>query len=125
MNGFQNYIILGNLGGDPEMRYLQDGTAVTNFSVAVNEKRGESETTTWVRVTTWNKLAEICNQYLSKGRAVLVQGSRMKASAYLDKQGAPHASLELTASTVQFLGSGNGNGGGGESEKGSADGVPF
>ena len=78
--GFQNHIIVGNLGADPEMRYLPDGTAVTNFSVAVNQKRGENETTTWVRVTAWNKLAEVCNEYLEKGRPVLVQGSRMKVS---------------------------------------------
>jgi single-strand DNA-binding protein len=50
MNGFQETIIVGNLGGDPEMRYLPDGAAVTNFSVAVNHKQGDSETVTWYRV---------------------------------------------------------------------------
>lgn len=125
--GFQNHIIVGNLGADPEMRYLPDGTAVTNFSVAVNQKRGESETMIWVRVTAWNKLAEVCNEYLEKGRPVLVQGSRMKVSPYLDQQGNPQASLELTAGTVQFLGSGNdqSNDHGEYEEVTSASGSPF
>ena len=125
--GFQNHIIVGNLGADPEMRYLPDGTAVTNFSVAVNQKRGENETTTWVRVTAWDKLAEVCNEYLEKGRPVLVQGSRMKVSAYLDQQGNPRASLELTAGTVQFLGNGNGQGNGHEEyeEATSTNDIPF
>jgi single-strand DNA-binding protein len=125
MNGFQEHIIVGNLGGDPELRYLPDGTAVANFSVAVNEKRGESETVTWYRVTAWNKLAEVCNEFLARGRAVLVQGGRMKVSPYLDRDGNARASLELTASTVKFLGS-NGNGTGADSEEEADDSqIPF
>jgi single-strand DNA-binding protein len=104
-----NLIIVGNLGRDPEMRYTPSGVAVTNFSVAVNEtwtgQDGEQqERTTWFRVAAWRKLAEVCNQYLSKGRLVLVEG-RVSASAWMPQDGGdPRATLELTARTVKFLG---------------------
>ena len=72
-------MVIGNLGADPEMRYTANGSAVTNFNVATNreyttgdgERRQETE---WFRVVTWNRLAEICSQYLSKGRQVYVEG---------------------------------------------------
>ncbi|MGH2537390.1 MAG: single-stranded DNA-binding protein [Candidatus Promineifilaceae bacterium] len=63
MNGFQQHIIVGNLGGDPELRYLPDGTAVANFSVAVNQRRGQEEITTWFRVAAWGKLADAGGRY--------------------------------------------------------------
>ena len=106
---FQKSIIVGNLGQDPEMRYTPSGKAVTNFTVAVNRKwtnhSGEQqEKTTWFRVAAWEKLAELCNQYLSKGRLVLVEGE-VEASAYTSQEGEVKASLELTARNVRFLGS--------------------
>jgi single-strand DNA-binding protein len=107
-------IIVGNLGADPEMRYLEDGTPVTTFSVAVNRRWTDRETsearekTWWFRVTAWRRQAEVCNEYLSKGKQVLVQGE-VNASAWLNEAGEPRASLELTARNVRFL---NGNGGG-------------
>ena len=76
---YQKVIIVGNLGTDPEMRYMPDGTAVTNFSVATNRRwtdraTGEPrEETTWFRVSVWRQQAETANQYLSKGRQVLVE----------------------------------------------------
>jgi len=106
---YQNTIIVGNLGRDPEMRYTPSGVAVTNFNVAVNEKWTDrdgqaQERTVWFRVAAWSKLAEVCNQYLSKGRQVLVEG-RVSASAWMPQDGGdPRASLELTARTVKFLG---------------------
>lgn len=105
---FQKTIIVGNLGRDPEMRYTPSGVPVTTFSVAVNrrwtDQQGQpQEKTTWFRVTAWRKLAELCNQYLSKGRQVLVEGD-IDASAWLGQDGQPRASLELTARTVRFLG---------------------
>ena len=112
---YQNTVIVGNLGRDPEMRYTPSGVAVTSFSVAVNRRwtgpDGEQkEKTTWFRVTAWRKLAELCNQYLSKGRVVLVEGE-VDASAWSGQDGQPRASLELTANNVRFIG-GTGQGGG-------------
>ncbi|NOZ73127.1 MAG: single-stranded DNA-binding protein [Chloroflexi bacterium] len=111
---FQKTIIVGNLGRDPEMRYTPSGVPVTTFSVAVNrrwtDQQGQpQEKTTWFRVTAWRKLAELCNQYLSKGRQVLVEGD-IDASAWLAQDGQPRASLELTARTVRFLGGTTGEG---------------
>ncbi len=106
---YQKSIIVGNLGQDPEMRYTPSGKAVTNFTVAVNRKwtnqSGEQqEKVTWFRVAAWDKLAELCNQYLSKGRLVLVEGE-VEANAYTSQEGEAKASLELTARNVRFLGS--------------------
>ncbi len=116
---YQQVTIVGNVGRDPELRYLQNGTAVCDFSVAVNRRftsNGEQrDETTWFKVTCWRQLAETVNQYLSKGRQVLVIGE-VKASAYLDKSGQPTASLELTANTVKFLG--NRSEGGGSDQDG-------
>jgi len=106
---YQHTVIVGNLGRDPEMRYTQSGVAVTSFSVAVNRKWTNQdgtpgEKTTWFRVSAWRKLAETCNQYLSKGRLVLVEGE-VSASAWTPQDGGdPRASLELNARNVKFLG---------------------
>ena len=105
---YQKTIIVGNLGRDPEMRYTPSGTAVTNFTVAVNRKwTGQSgeqqEKTTWFRVAAWDKLAELCNQYLSKGRLVLVEGD-VEARSWTSQDGEARASLELRAWNVRFLG---------------------
>lgn len=107
---FNQTIVIGNLGNAPELRYTQTGKAVCSFSVAHNESyTGQNgqlvETVTWFRVTAWEKLAEICNQYLAKGSLVQVVG-KVKASAYLNKNGEAMASLELTADKVTFLNSG-------------------
>jgi single-strand DNA-binding protein len=109
---YQLTTIVGNLGADPEMRYLDYGTAVTTFSVATNRRWTDAndekqEETTWFRVTTWRKQAEVCTEYLKKGRQVMVEG-RVKASAWIAEDGEARASLELTARNVVFLG-GNGN----------------
>ncbi len=125
---YQITTIVGNLGKDPEMRYTPDGTPVCNFNVAVNRRWTNAdgttgEKTTWFRVTTWRKLAEICNQYLSKGRLVMVVGE-IDASAYLSEKDGPRASLELTARDVKFLGGSNGSGSGGAPVTESED-IPF
>lgn len=105
---FQQCIIVGNLGRDPEMRFLGDGTPVTSFSVAVNRKwtgrdGNPGEKTWWFRVTCWGRLAETTNQYLRKGSPVMVIGE-VDASAYIPREGGePRASLELTARDVRFL----------------------
>jgi single-strand DNA-binding protein len=113
---YQKIVIAGNLGTDPEMRYMPNGTAVTNFSVATNRRwtdkaSGEPrEETTWFRVSVWGKQAEAANQYLSKGRQVLVEG-RMKPDQqtggprlWTGQDGTMRASYELTADVVRFIG---------------------
>jgi single-strand DNA-binding protein len=112
---YQKVIIAGNLGRDPELRYTPQGTPVVSFSVATNEswtdQSGEQqERTTWFRVTAWRRLAEICGQYLTKGRQVLVEG-RMNPDpdtggprVWTGNDGTPRASYEITAMTVKFLG---------------------
>ena len=104
---FQQMMIIGYLGSDPEMRYTQSGVAVTGFSVATTEKwtgaDGEKhEDTTWFRVSAWGKLADLTHQYLKKGRLVMVQGT-VKTSAFSKQDGTPGASLELRAQVVKFL----------------------
>lgn len=105
---YQTCIIVGNLGADAEMRYTPSGTAVSNFRVAVNERwtdrEGQpQERTTWFRVALWGRQAEAINQYLVKGRQVLVEGS-IDASAYTAQDGTARASLELRARNVRLLG---------------------
>jgi single-strand DNA-binding protein len=107
-------IIVGNLGRDPEMRYLPAGTAVTSFPVAVNERytnnSGEPvQSTVWYRASVFGKQAENCNQYLKKGSKVLIDG-RLQADketggprVYTDKQGAAKASFEITINHIEFL----------------------
>lgn len=105
---YQNTIVVGNLGRDPEMRYTASGTPVTSFSVATTRRwksaEGEDrEKTTWFRVSAWGQLAETCNQYLTKGRLVLVEGE-VDASAWKGNDGEARATLELRARNVRFLG---------------------
>jgi single-strand DNA-binding protein len=114
---FQKTIIAGNLGGDPELRYTPTGEAVTNFSVAVNRKwtgaDGQpAEETTWFRVSVWGRQAESCNQYLSKGSAVLIEGTLTPDRAtggprmWTAQDGTVRTSFELRAFRVQFLSGG-------------------
>ncbi|MCY4072568.1 MAG: single-stranded DNA-binding protein [Chloroflexi bacterium] len=103
-------IIVGNLGGDPELRYMQNGRAVCNFSVAVSERwrdrqtNEQQERTTWYRVAVWGPQAENCNTYLAKGRRVLVTGN-VSARGYINNNGEAAASLDLNARDVRFLSS--------------------
>jgi len=126
---YNKTVIVGNVGRDAEMRYTQDGVAVTSFSVAANRKwnnadGSKGEKATWFKVTAWRKLAETCNQYVKKGMLVLVEGE-IDASAYLPKDGGdPRASLELTAREVKFLKWNDDNAGDNQSSGPSADYVP-
>jgi single-strand DNA-binding protein len=106
---YQQITIVGNLGQDPEMRYTASGVPVTSFSVAVSKRwtgqdGQKQEKTTWFRVTAWRQLAEICSQYLSKGRQVMVVGEVEDPSTWTDRDGNHRASLEVTARDVKFLG---------------------
>ena len=128
---FQQVIVLGNLGADPELKYTPTGVAVCNFSVAVNERwtgqdGQKKEKTTWFRVTAWRALAEHCAQYLSKGRQVMVIGRAEEPSAWIGKDGQARAQIEITARDVRFLGSReNGNGGAPAPTPADGDEIPF
>jgi single-strand DNA-binding protein len=105
---YQRLIIIGRLGRDPEMRYTQDGTPVTSFSVATDRRwtdqsGQQQEKTTWFRVSAWRKQAEICNQYLTKGRLVMVEGELSEPKPYQKKDGTYAASLDVRAINVKFL----------------------
>ena len=101
-------IIIGNVGRDPEMRYTQGGNSVTSFSVADNNKYttrdGEKhEETEWFNVSAFGRQAEICNQYLSKGSQVYIEG-RVKSRTYQGNDGQTRHSLDVTVQNVQLLG---------------------
>lgn len=108
MKGLNLVHLIGNLGGDPEMRFTPAGKPVTNFSMATSRKyKGENdelvEETTWHRIVCWEKLAESCNKSLGKGDPVYVQG-RIVNRSWEDDVGRKHYSSEIVASSVIFLG---------------------
>ncbi len=110
MAGFQQVIIVGNVGRDPEPRDLPDGSRVVNFSVAVTRRWNDRQTnerreeTTWFRVACYRQLAETALQYVRKGTQIMVIG-RISARAYLDNNQQPAVSLDLNADNFQLLGS--------------------
>ena len=101
-------IIVGNLGRDPEMRYTQSNTPGATFSVATTDqwtdKNGErQERTEWHRVVAWARLAEICGQYLQKGKQVYIEG-RLQTREWEDKNGQKRYTTEIVAREMQMLG---------------------
>lgn len=117
MASVNKVIIVGNLGRDPETRYMPNGEAVTNIAVATTESwkdknSGEKkELTEWHRITFYRKLAEIAGQYLKKGSQVYVEG-RLQTRKWTDKEGVERYTTEIIADTMQMLGSRQGMGGG-------------
>ncbi|OUR96224.1 single-stranded DNA-binding protein [Halobacteriovorax marinus] len=114
-------MIIGRLGKDPELKYTPSGAAVCNFSVATSEtwadKSGQKqEKTEWHNIVVWGKLAELCNQYLAKGRQAYVEGSLSTRS--WEKDGVKRYSTEINAKTIQFLGGQQANAGQGQSRDG-------
>lgn len=109
MAGINKVILIGNLGRDPEMRYFQDGNAVANFPIATSETWQDRETgekkekTEWHRIVAYKRLAEICGQYLSKGRQVYVEG-RLQTREWEDRDGNKRWTTEIVANTMQMLG---------------------
>jgi len=107
MAGVNKVILIGNLGADPEMRYTADGTAVCNFRIATTERFKDrqgnmQERTEWHKVVTWRKLAEICGQYLTKGKQVYLEG-RIRNESW-EKDGVKQYSYKIEADTMQMLG---------------------
>ncbi len=128
MAGSYNRIILvGNLTRDPEIRYVQSGSAVANFTLAVNRRGKGTEETTFVDIVAWNngnyKLAETCNTYLKKGMSVLVEG-RLAIRSYEDKDGNKRKATEVVIDNMQMLDS-KGGGGGGGAPRSNGDGGSY
>jgi len=124
MAGVNKVILIGNLGRDPELRYTQGGQAVANFTLATTErfptKDGErQERTEWHRIVAWGRTAELCAQYLSKGRSVYVEG-RLQTREWEDREGQKRRTTEIVAQTVQFLGGRDGGGSGAGARAGGA-----
>ena len=111
MASLNKMTIIGNLGADPEVRYLDGGTVVATFNVATTEKytnrSGEKvEQTEWFRVELWNDQAKVAEKYLKKGNSVYVEG-RLRTELWTDKEGKERTSLRVRANTMQLLGSPN------------------
>jgi len=122
MASFNKVLLMGNLTRDPELRYIPSGTAVVKFGLAVNrdyvdkQSGDKKESVCFVDITVWGKQAETCNQYLTKGRPVFIEG-RLEFSSWETKEGDKRSKLEVVAERVQFLGGrkdegGEGGGGG-------------
>jgi len=115
--GINKVIIVGNVGGDPETRYMPSGSAVTNLTVATNEswkdkQSGEQkERTEWHRVAMFNRLAEIAAEYLRKGSQVYIEG-KLRTRKWQDKSGNDRYTTEIIADEMQMLGGRGGSGGG-------------
>ena len=107
MPSLNKVMIIGNVGSEPEMRFIASGKPVTTFSVATNRiysgTDGErKEETEWFNIVVWNKLAELCNQFLEKGRLVYVEG-RLRTRSWEGQDGQKHYRTELIAEQVTFL----------------------
>jgi single-strand DNA-binding protein len=113
MASYNRVILVGNLTRDPELRYIPSGTAVSDISLAVNDriKRGDQwvDEVSFVDVTLWGRTAEIANEYLSKGSPLLIEG-RLKQDRW-EKDGQKHSKLKVTCDRMQMLGSREGGGG--------------
>jgi len=102
-------ILVGNLGRDPEVRYLPSGQSVANFTIATTENFTDrsgtrQERTEWHRIVAWGKLAEVCAQYLKKGRQVYIEG-RIQSREWQDKEGQKRTSFDIVANTMKMLSS--------------------
>lgn len=118
--GVNKVILIGNLGADPEVRFTPGGQAVANFRIATSDswtdKNGQKqERTEWHRIVVWGKLAELCGEYLKKGRQCYIEG-RLQTREWTDKENRKNYTTEVVANSVTFLGgreAGEGMGGGG------------
>ncbi|CAG0904256.1 unnamed protein product, partial [Darwinula stevensoni] len=109
MSSVNKVILIGNLGRDPEVRYMQNGKAVANVSIATTSRRKDKssgefiEDTQWHRVTFYERLAEIAGEYLKKGKTVYIEGA-IKYGRYTDKDGIDKNTVEIIATSMQMLG---------------------
>jgi len=126
MASLNKVMLIGNLGKDPEVRYTQSGTAVAGFSIATTEKfknkAGEWEDRTeWHNIVLWGRLAEISGEYLTKGKAVYIEG-RLQTRKWQDREGVDRYTTEVVGDKMQMLG--GKNGGSGNGGTGGGQGVP-
>lgn len=121
---FNRILIYGFLGRDPEARFLPDGTAVTSFSIASTEGKGDKAKTVWFKITAWRQQAEIVNQYLKKGSPVIVQG-KFHLEEYTDRDGQKRYSPEVNATEIHFVSAGKGESAEGEPAKPSPKAAAF
>ncbi len=109
MAGVNKVMIIGRLGQDPDVRYTPSNQAVANFTVATSENwtdkntGNKQERTEWHRIVVWGRLAELCKDYLKKGRQVYIEG-RLQTRSWDDKEGKKRYTTEIVANTIQFLG---------------------
>ena len=103
-NGVNKVILIGHLGRDPETRTTQSGQTVANFTLATTERFKGEDRTEWHRIVVWGKLAEICAQYLTKGKQVYIEG-RIQAREWEDKEGNKKTTTEIVANEMRMLGS--------------------
>ena len=127
MANFNKVILLGNVTRDPELRYISNGTAVTDIGLAVNDRRKNAsgewvEETTFVDVTLWGRTAEVAGEYVTKGSPLLIEG-RLKLDTW-EKDGKKNSKLRVVCERMQLLGSRSGNGGDGPRGKGRRSGGP-
>jgi len=126
--GINKVIIVGNLGGDPETRYMPSGSAVTNITVATNESWKDKQTgeqkdrTEWHKVAMFNRLAEVAAEYLRKGSQVYIEG-KLRTRKWQDKNGQDRWTTEIVADEMQMLG-GRGGGGSAPMSSGQDSGPP-
>lgn len=107
MSSLNQCNFVGNLGKDPEVRFTPSGKAVANFSLAVTDKYNGEETTEWVNITLWGKLAEVAGSYLSKGKQVFISG-RMQTRKWQDKDGKDRYTTEIVGEKIVMLGKSEG-----------------
>lgn len=129
MASVNKVIIVGNLGRDPELRYMPSGDAIANIAVATSYKSkdrntGEQkEVTEWHRISFFGRLAEIVGEYMKKGSSIYVEG-RLQTRKYTDKDGVEKYATDIIAETMQMLGGGNGGGGGADHHDGDVQEAP-
>ena len=116
MASLNKIILVGRLTADPELRYTPSGAPVANFTLAVDRKFSKNDETDFIPVVAWRRLAEICNEFLHKGKLIAVEG-RLQTRSYEDKEGQRRKAFEVVADDMQMLdrgpGAGSGGGGGG------------
>jgi single-strand DNA-binding protein len=119
-------LLIGNLTRDPDLKYTASGAAVANFGLAINRRYTNSdgervEDPCFVEIVAWNRLAEVCGEYLSRGRPVFIEG-RLQMDSWETEDGQKRTKLRVVAQNIQFLGGGAKSGGG---EEAPDDDIPF
>lgn len=112
MASLNKVILIGRLTQDPELRYTPNGAPVANFTVAVDRKFSKNDETDFIPIVAWRRLAEICNEFLHKGKLVAIEG-RLQTRSYETQEGQRRKAYEVVADEMQMLDRGTGGGGGG------------